>query len=310
MAKLYDLAVMTVSGTPGTGTITLNAAASINGVSFLTFALAGVANGDVVDYAIQDPMGGGSEIGTGTYTSSGTTLTRTPTKSTNSNAAINASSASLVLISPRAETLNDASLITTGTVATARLGSGTASSTTALFGDQTYKTITTNGVVQNNVYASSQTITIPAGATRAKIRMWGGTGGGKAAACCGVASSGAGAGYVEKYLTGFTPGNTLVLTVGAAGATTGAGGSSTLVSGTQTITTLTASGGGAGATSALNTPGTGTNGDINLAGQPGVLGGAAGCPGGMSGGGVSVGGKGGSTNSVGIVGGCSIDWLS
>jgi hypothetical protein len=37
-----------------------------------------------------------------------------------------------------------ASAITTGTVATARLGTGTASSTTALFGDQTYKSVVTS----------------------------------------------------------------------------------------------------------------------------------------------------------------------
>ncbi len=138
--KLYDLAIMTVTGTPGTGTITLGSAAVINGVTYLTFALAGVSNGDVVDYSLQDPTNGGSEVGTGTYTSSGTTLTRTPTKSTNANAAINASSATIVLISPRAETLNDASILTTNTVATARLGSGTANSTTFLRGDQTWAT--------------------------------------------------------------------------------------------------------------------------------------------------------------------------
>lgn len=119
MAKIYNLAKMTVASAPGTGTITLGSAASVNGVLFLTFAQAGVSNGDVVDYSILDV--GGSETGTGTYTSSGTTLTRTVTKSTNSNSAINATAAAIVSISARAETLNDASLITTGTVPAARL---------------------------------------------------------------------------------------------------------------------------------------------------------------------------------------------
>ena len=156
MAKLYNLARMTTT-TTGTGTITLGSAVA----GYLTFAQAGVANGDVVDYAIKD--GNDSEIGTGTYTSSGTTLTRTVTKSTNSNAAINLSGAAEVFITPRAETLNDASLLTTGTVGTARLGSGTANSSTVLSGasqwvparevltaNRTYYVSTTTGSDSNN----------------------------------------------------------------------------------------------------------------------------------------------------------------
>lgn len=114
MAKLFNLARMTTA-TAGTGTITLGAAVS----GYLTFALAGVANGDVVDYAIKD--GANSEHGTGTYTTAGPALTRTVTKSTNGNAAINLSGTAEVFISPRAETLNDASVITTGDVAAARM---------------------------------------------------------------------------------------------------------------------------------------------------------------------------------------------
>jgi len=75
MGLLYNLARMTTA-TTGTGTITLSSAVS----GYLTFALAGVNNGDVISYAIND--GANSEIGTGTYTSAGTTLTRTVTKST------------------------------------------------------------------------------------------------------------------------------------------------------------------------------------------------------------------------------------
>ena len=135
MAKLFNLARMTTA-TVGTGTLTLGSAVS----GYLTFAQAGVANADVVDYAIKD--GSNSEHGTGTYTSSGTTLTRTVTKSTNSNAAISLSGTAEVFISPRAETLNDAALLTTGTVATARLGSGTANSGTFLRGDSTWQAVT------------------------------------------------------------------------------------------------------------------------------------------------------------------------
>ena len=126
MALLFDLAVMTVSGAPGTGsTINLGGAATLNGVTFLTFAQAGVPNGQPVDYSILDPGNGGCESGTATYSSSGPSLvSRTPTVSSNSNAAINASSASIVRISPRAETLQNAALFTGGTLSNSRLTSG------------------------------------------------------------------------------------------------------------------------------------------------------------------------------------------
>jgi hypothetical protein len=98
MSKLYNLARMTTA-TAGTGTITLGAAVS----GYLTFALAGVANGDTVSYGIKD--GANSEVGTGTYTASGTTLTRNVTRSTNSNSAISLSGTAEVFITPRAEDL-------------------------------------------------------------------------------------------------------------------------------------------------------------------------------------------------------------
>ncbi|MGM5033520.1 hypothetical protein [Tardiphaga sp. 803_E3_N1_3] len=98
MAKLFNLARMTTATTL-TGTITLGSAVA----GYLTFAQAGVANGDLVAYAIKD--GNNSEHGIGVYTSSGTTLTRNVTKSTNSNALISLSGTAEVAISPRAEDL-------------------------------------------------------------------------------------------------------------------------------------------------------------------------------------------------------------
>lgn len=95
-AKLFNGARMTTA-TTGTGTITLGSAVS----GFLTFAQAGIANGDKVSYSIKD--GVQLEMGRGVYTSSGTTLTRSVLKSTNSNSAITLSGAAEVMITALAE---------------------------------------------------------------------------------------------------------------------------------------------------------------------------------------------------------------
>jgi hypothetical protein len=148
------------------------------------------------------------------------------------------------------------------------------------------------GLVAFNVYSSSQTITIPAGATKAVVELWGGAGGtGNASTganqVTGCGGGGAG-GFLIKSLTGLTAGNTLVYTQGAAGAggpivpyaphDGGPGGASTLASGTQTISTLTANG-GSGSLNAWNggnTPGgaggTATGGDLNFTGSAGTAG--------------------------------------
>lgn len=120
MNALYNLARVTTA-TVGTGTITLGAAVS----GFLTFAQAGVPNAAVVTYAIAD--GANSEIGTGTYTLSGTTLSRdTVLRSTGAanTGKITLSGSAQVFISPAAE---DFSTITGVTLA---LSSTTAGSLT------------------------------------------------------------------------------------------------------------------------------------------------------------------------------------
>lgn len=69
-SSFLNRAKMSVSGTPGTGTITLNAAVS----QFASFAEAGAVNAAKYTYVIED--GNDFEIGQGTYTSSGTTFSR------------------------------------------------------------------------------------------------------------------------------------------------------------------------------------------------------------------------------------------
>ena len=95
MVTLVNRAKMSTS-TTGTGTITLGSAET----GYQTFADAGVANGDVVRYVIED--GNDWEIGSGTYTATGTTLSRTVSESSNADAALNLSGSAVVFITAAA----------------------------------------------------------------------------------------------------------------------------------------------------------------------------------------------------------------
>jgi hypothetical protein len=112
-STLLNLVAMTVSSAFGTSaTIPLGSAATINGITYLSFSAAGATGGMPITYSILDT--GNSETGTATYTSSNATLTgRTPTDSTNGGAAITASSASIILAPARAEDIVTA--VTAGT---------------------------------------------------------------------------------------------------------------------------------------------------------------------------------------------------
>ena len=119
------------TATTGTGTITLGAAES----GYQTFLEAGVSNADIVQYIIEDDNGASWEIGTGTYTASGTTLTRTVSESSNSGSAITLTGSAVVFVGATAEDIlqpaNNLSDLDNASTARTNLGLGTASTTAA-----------------------------------------------------------------------------------------------------------------------------------------------------------------------------------
>ena len=117
MTAGYNRAKMTTA-TTGTGTLTLGTAVA----GFQTFAAAGVANAATVAYIIED--GDAWEVGTGVYTTSGTTLTRSVAESSNADAALDLTGSAQVFIGLTAAALDAlAGGAVTGVTATAPIAS-------------------------------------------------------------------------------------------------------------------------------------------------------------------------------------------
>lgn len=100
MVKLVNRAKVTTP-TIGTGTLALGPAVD----GFQSFANAGVMDGDVLRYVIED--GNNWEIGLGTYSTTGTTLTRGTIESSDADNALNLTGNAVVYVSAAAADLQE-----------------------------------------------------------------------------------------------------------------------------------------------------------------------------------------------------------
>ncbi|WP_231849103.1 hypothetical protein [Paramagnetospirillum magneticum] len=163
----------------------------------------------------------------------------------------------------------NAGALASGTVPTARLGSGTADTSTFLRGDGTWAAVSgANAVLffsgaQTFTTAGTSIWTVPTGVTSCFVELWGAGSGGNGL----TGSSGCpyGGGYAARHVNGLTPGSSVSVTVGAGGLGSGGTGG---VGGTSSFGTYVSATGGV----AHISPGIGSGGEINIASQPGEMG--------------------------------------
>jgi hypothetical protein len=128
------------------------------------------------------------------------------------------------------------------------------------------------------VFSASGTFVVPPGVTRVRVQVWGGGGGGGGAANSAngfAGTGGGGGGYADRRRIDVTPGQSIPVTIGAGGSAGPAGGSGGAGGSSSFGAFCSATGGAGGAHQSPSgttqtTPGTGTGGDLNITGQPGM----------------------------------------
>jgi hypothetical protein len=248
MALVLKDRVKETTTTTGTGTLTLAGAAT----GFQSFSVIGNAN--TTYYSIVDSSAGTWEVGIGTYTSSGTTLSRdTVLESSNSGSKVNfgAGSKDVFCTYPaeKAVTLDDAQFTATGTGAnTMPVGTTAQRPASPQAGMYRLNTTTTEPEWYDTVQSAWVSFrTTPTRTYTANYLVVAGGGGAGGASYSG----GGGAGGYKTSSVSLTPAVVYSVTVGAGGAAGGSGsrgtnGNDSSLSGTG-ITTVTSTGGGGGA---------------------------------------------------------------
>lgn len=229
------------TSTTGTGTLTLTTAVS----GAQTFADCGITDGQVVRYRIFNSSAW--EVGSGTYTTSGTTLSRTVLESSNADAAISISGAASVIITPltadlTSETTPIDSAPTAGTDYYFTLDGGVLKR--ALIPTVDVQTMTSTG--------SGDSWDKPTGGqTMCMVELWAAGGSGGEGTAAFAAGGGGGGQYTRKFFLMSALSSTEQVTIGTGGAaqtttsTAGnVGGNTTFGSGATLVTAYGGGGGG------------------------------------------------------------------
>lgn len=202
MAFVVKDRVKVTTTTTGTGTLTLGAAA---GISFQDFSVIG--DGNTTSYTIVDPSVGSFEVGIGTYSAAGDTLSRdTVLSSSNADALVDFVSGlkEVFVAYPAERAVVTSATPTNGDILVFSSG---------LFAPQA-------GVPQVTVYSSgSGTYTVPTGCRFLEIEMVGAGGGGGSSGTAGTGNNGANAGAT-------TINSTLIVANGGVGGASSTGSNS------------------------------------------------------------------------------------